>query len=148
MRVWIGDLRLGARLWRLARRRRDWRRLAATAIRRLARAPTRQARHRPTTDYNSESCNHSTYSSDDDDDVKMTALNAIMQMDSERAVPILKQVIAKRDTGSVCLRRRAVFIVSQHKSSEVTAILLDAARRDPDLEVRLYAVQRPRSPVD
>ena len=79
--------------------------------------------------------------SDEDDDIKMTALNAVMQMDSERAVPLLKAVLAKRDTGSVCLRRRAVFIVSQHKSPEVTAILLDAARRDPDLDVRLNAVQ-------
>ena len=83
----------------------------------------------------------SSCASGEEDDVKMTALNAIMQMDSERAVPILKAVLAKRDTGSVCLRRRAVFIVSQHKSPEVTAILLDAARRDPDLDVRLNAVQ-------
>lgn len=79
--------------------------------------------------------------SDDDDNVKMTALNALMQMDSERAVPILKTVLARRDSGSVCLRRRAVFLVSQKRAPEATAILLDAARTDPDLEVRLQAVQ-------
>ena len=78
---------------------------------------------------------------DDDDDVKMTALNALMQMDSERAVPILKTVLAKRDSSSVCLRRRAVFLLSQKRAPEVTAILLDAARSDPDLDVRLNAVQ-------
>jgi HEAT repeat protein len=79
--------------------------------------------------------------SDDDDNVKMTALNALMQMDSERAIPILKSVLAKRDSGSVCLRRRAVFLVSQKRAPEATAILLDAARHDPDLDVRLQAVQ-------
>lgn len=79
--------------------------------------------------------------SDDDDDVKMTALNALMQMDSERAVPILKTVLAKRDSSSMCLRRRAVFLLSQKRAPEVTAILLDAARNDPDREVRLHAVQ-------
>lgn len=78
---------------------------------------------------------------DDDDNVKMTALNALMQMDSERAIPILKTVLAKRDTGSVCLRRRAVFLVSQKRAPEATAILLDAARNDPDLDVRMQAVQ-------
>lgn len=78
---------------------------------------------------------------DDEDNVRMTALNALMQMDSERAVPILKTVLARRDSGSLCLRRRAVFLVSQKRAPEVTAILLDAARNDPDLEVRLQAVQ-------
>lgn len=79
--------------------------------------------------------------SDDDDNVKMMALNALLQMDAERAIPILKSVLAKRDTGSVCLRRRAVFLVSQKRAPEATAILLDAARHDPDLDVRLHAVQ-------
>jgi HEAT repeat protein len=69
------------------------------------------------------------------------ALNALMQMDAERAVPILKTVLAKRDSGSTCLRRRAVFLLSQKRSPETASILLDAARGDPDLEVRLQAVQ-------
>ena len=88
-----------------------------------------------------DSYGRSNCDSDDDDDVKMTALNALMQMDSERAIPILKTVLAKRDSGSTCLRRRAVFLVSQKRAPEATAILLDAARNDPDLEVRLQAVQ-------
>jgi len=71
----------------------------------------------------------------------MAALNALMQMDAERAIPHLKTVLARRDAGSVCLRRRAVYLVSQKRSPETTAILLDAARHDPDREVRLNAVQ-------
>jgi HEAT repeat protein len=77
---------------------------------------------------------------DNDDDVQAAALNALMQMDSERALPILKKVLARRDEGSLCLRRRAVFMVSQHESPETADILLSAARTDPDLEVRSQAV--------
>ena len=79
-------------------------------------------------------------SCNDDDDIRTAALNAMLQMDAERAVPILKTVLARRDTGSTCLRRKAVFLVSQKRSPETARILLDAARRDPDKEVREQAV--------
>ncbi len=77
---------------------------------------------------------------DSEDDVQATALNALMQMDAERALPILKKVLARRDDASLCLRRRAVFMVSQHESAETAEILLAAARTDPDPEVRSQAV--------
>jgi len=78
--------------------------------------------------------------SDDDDDMQTAALNALLQMDVDRAVPILKKVLARRDPGSVCLRRKAVFLVSQHQTSETETILLNAARTDPDAEVRGQAI--------
>lgn len=77
---------------------------------------------------------------DDDDDIRIAALNAVLQMNAERAVPLLKTVLARRDTGSTCLRRKAVFLVSQKRSPETAAILLDAVRTDPDREVREQAV--------
>jgi len=79
-------------------------------------------------------------SEDDDDDIRMAALNALLQMDSDRAIPILKQVLARRDECSVALRRKAVFLVAQKQSDESATILLDAARNDPDVEVRRQAV--------
>jgi HEAT repeat protein len=79
-------------------------------------------------------------SEDDDNDIRISALMALMQMDSERAIPILKQVLAKRDACSVALRRKAVFIVAQKESEESADILLEAARNDPDVEVRRQAV--------
>jgi hypothetical protein len=79
-------------------------------------------------------------SCDDDDDIRIAALNAVLQMDAERAVPLLKTVLARRDEGSACLRRKAVFLVSQKRSPETAAILLDAVRSDPDREVREQAV--------
>lgn len=77
---------------------------------------------------------------DDDDDVRMQALNGLLQMDPAKALPILKKVLAKRDECSAGLRRKAVFIVSQKEGAETEDILLDVARRDPDSEVRQQAV--------
>ena len=77
---------------------------------------------------------------DDEDDIRLAALNAVLQMDADRAVPLLKTVLARRDEGSACLRRKAVFLVSQKRSDETSRILLDAVRNDPDKEVREQAV--------
>jgi HEAT repeat protein len=77
---------------------------------------------------------------DDDDDIRIAALNAVLQMDADRAVPLLKTVLARRDEGSACLRRKAVFLVSQKRSDETSRILLNAVRNDPDKEVREQAV--------
>ncbi len=83
---------------------------------------------------------HDVACEDQDDDIPTAALNALLQMDPERALPILKNVLARRDSASVCLRRRAVFLVSQKRTPETDDILLAAARGDPDREVRAQAV--------
>jgi len=77
---------------------------------------------------------------DDDDDLRIAALNGLLQMDATNALPILKKVLEKRDTCSAGLRRKAVFIVSQKHGAETEDILLDVARNDPDAEVRQQAV--------
>ena len=70
------------------------------------------------------------------------ALNALLQMNAERALPILREVLQNRDDCSLELRRQAVFLVSQHMTDESVDILLDLAHRDPDpdSEVRGQAV--------
>ncbi|MGH7538352.1 MAG: outer membrane protein assembly factor BamD, partial [Gemmatimonadales bacterium] len=60
----------------------------------------------------------------DDDDPRIAALNALLQMDADAAMPILKQVLARRDRCSVTLRRKAVFIISQKRTAETEDILL------------------------
>jgi HEAT repeat protein len=79
-------------------------------------------------------------SENEDDDVRIAALNGLLQMDPENAVPILKKVLARRDACSAGLRRKAVFIVSQKQTGETEDVLLDAAQHDPDPEVRQQAV--------
>lgn len=76
----------------------------------------------------------------DDDDVRVAALNALMQMDAAQALPVLKKVLARRDACSESLRGKAVFIVSQKSNEESANILLDVARRDPSADVRGKAV--------
>lgn len=77
---------------------------------------------------------------DDENDTRVAALNALLQMDAERAMPILTNVLARRDACSERLRRRAVFLVAQKQSRESANILLAAAKNDPDPEVREQAV--------
>ncbi|MGE0439772.1 MAG: HEAT repeat domain-containing protein [Gemmatimonadales bacterium] len=76
----------------------------------------------------------------DDDDEKSAALMAFLNMDADRALPVLEKVMARRDAGSECLRRKAVFIVSQKQGPQSEAILLRAAASDPDPEVKEQAV--------
>jgi HEAT repeat protein len=102
---------------------------------RPGRPPSGYGPGRPEAGSRDDRCND-----DDDDDIRIAALNAVLQMDADRAVPLLKTVLARRDEGSACLRRKAVFLVSQKRSDETSRILLDAVRNDPDKEVREQAV--------
>jgi len=77
----------------------------------------------------------------DDDDVRIAALQGLMQMDAESALPILRQVLAKRDACSIELRKQAVFMVSQKRGEESSRILLEVARTDPSGDVRADAIQ-------
>jgi HEAT repeat protein len=77
---------------------------------------------------------------DDEDDLRMAALNGLLQMDAASAVPILRKVLARRDPCAAALRRKALFLVSQKRTTETEEILLDAARNDPDAEVRRQGV--------
>ncbi len=81
-----------------------------------------------------------TVCSEDDDDMKVAALNALQQMDAERAAPVLRKVLSRRDSASTCLRRKAVFLVAQQQPQGAEETLLDAARNDPDSDVREQAV--------
>lgn len=77
---------------------------------------------------------------DEENDDRVAALNALLQMRSDDAMPLLKQVLARRDACSETLRRKAVFLVSQKRSTDAADILMDAAQNDPDAETREQAV--------
>lgn len=88
---------------------------------------------------------------DDDDDIppgcegvvndeRIEALNALMQMNRDQALPVLKRVLDRRDRCSEILRRKAVFIVSQIRSEEAAEILVGVVRNDPDRQTRSEAV--------
>ena len=76
----------------------------------------------------------------DEDDERIAALNALLQMDAARAMPVLTKVLERRDACSAPLRRKAVFLVSQKRTPETADLLLKIVRSDPDAEVREQAV--------
>lgn len=75
-----------------------------------------------------------------EDDERVDALNAVTQMDAERAMPILRKVLARREPCTQQLRRTAVWLVARQKSSEAASLLVNTAKTDPDREVREQAV--------
>ena len=75
------------------------------------------------------------------DDMRIAALNAIMQMDDEQAIPLLREVLKKRQPCSETLRKKAVFILAQTNTAEAGDILVDVIRSDPDPVVRKEAVR-------
>jgi HEAT repeat protein len=75
-----------------------------------------------------------------DDDERMAALNALLQMDAEQAMPLLRAVLARRDACSEALRAKAVFLVAQKAGGDAETVLLNVARSDPSSEVRGQAV--------
>lgn len=71
---------------------------------------------------------------------KMFALQALMNMNPESALPILKKVISSKDPEDAELRAQAMFLLAQYDSDEVLDIMVDVARTDPDEDVRAQAV--------
>lgn len=75
-------------------------------------------------------------------DEQMMAVQALMTMDSERSVPILKRLMTRRDNCSAGLRRQAIFILGQHAGDDATIapLMLDVVKNDPDQEVKKMAL--------
>lgn len=75
-----------------------------------------------------------------DDEMRMAALDGLLSMSSEDAVPILMDVLKQRDPCRVEIRKKAVFLLSQKRSANIAATLLDVARSDPSSDVRGDAI--------
>lgn len=75
-----------------------------------------------------------------DQEVRVTVVEGLISMPAETAMPILKQVMARKDACNAVLREKAVFIISQKSGSEAEDLLLDAAKNDPEPKVREQAV--------
>ncbi len=75
-----------------------------------------------------------------DDEMRMAALDGLMSMNSQDAIPILEAVLKQRDPCRAELRKRAVFMIAQKRGSSVVPTLLDVARTDPSTDVRGDAI--------
>jgi HEAT repeat protein len=71
-----------------------------------------------------------------DDEIRLMALRGLMQSDSERAMPIIEQMLA--GTNSPKVKDRALFVLSQSGSSRAREIIANVAKggANPDLQLR------------
>jgi HEAT repeat protein len=75
-----------------------------------------------------------------DEDTRIAAIEGLMNMNAEDAVPILKEVLKQRDECRVELRKRAVWLIAQKRAPDVAQTLLEVARTDPNSDVRGDAI--------
>jgi tetratricopeptide (TPR) repeat protein len=75
--------------------------------------------------------------SQSDEDLRILAINSLMNSDSERAIPLLEKVLndPKNNLG---LKSRALFVLAQSRSDKGRAIVLQYAKSgaNPDLQIR------------
>ncbi len=75
-----------------------------------------------------------------DEETRIAALDGLLSMNSEDAIPILKDVLKQRDACRTDLRKRAVWLISQKRGTDIVSTLLDVARNDPSTDVRGEAI--------
>jgi HEAT repeat protein len=73
--------------------------------------------------------------------VRIEALNSLGQTDPESTTPILRRLLARRDECSTSLRRAALWILGRRTDAEAAALVINAARTDPDTRVRGEALR-------
>jgi HEAT repeat protein len=75
-----------------------------------------------------------------DEDLKLLALNSVMNSDPERAIPLLEKVL--QGPASPKLRSKAVFVLAQSNSPKARQILKDLARGSSGPELQNQAIQQ------
>ena len=77
-----------------------------------------------------------------DEDLKLIAINSIMQSDPDRAIPLLENLL--KSSSSPKLKERAVFVLAQSGSPRARQILEQIARGggNPDLQVKAIEYMR------
>lgn len=78
---------------------------------------------------------------DEDAELRVEALNALVQMDPKNAEPAITKVLARRDSCSVPLRRGAITLAARSNDAGTTPLLISTARNDPSVEVQAEAVR-------
>lgn len=75
-----------------------------------------------------------------DSDLRAAAVESLITMPAQQAMPLLEQVMARRDECNAKLRETAVFMIAQKGGARASDLLLDAVRNDPAPAVREQAV--------
>jgi HEAT repeat protein len=76
--------------------------------------------------------------SESDDDLKIMAINALLNADSEQAIPMLQKLL--EGTGSPKLKSRALFVLAQSSSPRAREVLKNVARGNSTPELQSRAI--------
>jgi len=74
-----------------------------------------------------------------DEDLKLLALQSIMQTDPDRSIPILEKLL--KGSASPRLKERAVFVLAQSRSQRARDLLAQIAKGASNPDVQLKAIQ-------
>jgi hypothetical protein len=85
--------------------------------------------------------------SESDDEIKLMAINGLMQADPERAMPLLEKQL--KESASPRVKRNALFVLAQSNSPKAQALIEQIARggANPDLQLKAisYMTERRRT---
>jgi HEAT repeat protein len=86
-----------------------------------------------------------------DEELKLLALNSLMEQDESRALPIIQQILSSDKSEK--LKSRALFVLAQNQSPQAQALLSQVAHgeRDPGLQkkaIEMLAVGRGKQAAD
>jgi TolA-binding protein len=73
------------------------------------------------------------------DDLKLLAINSLMNADADRAIPLVDGIL--KGSGTPALKERALFVISQNKSPRAQQALLDYAKGGGNPDLQLKAIQ-------
>ena len=74
-----------------------------------------------------------------DDELKLLALSGLMNADPDKAIPIIKNMLA--GSPSPKLMDRAMFVLAQSGKPEARQVLVDIAKSNPNPEVQKHAIR-------
>lgn len=77
--------------------------------------------------------------SEDDDDIKLLAINSLMNSDEERAIPMLQKLLDSNQSAQ--FKERALFVLSQSDSPKAHQILDSVARGQSQPELQARAIR-------
>jgi HEAT repeat protein len=78
----------------------------------------------------------------DDCDIKILALQSLFQADEERAITIVTDSLKASSTSCPGFQSAAVSLLGSHGGARAVPLLLEIARTNPNLKLRLTAVKR------
>ncbi|MBV9760673.1 MAG: HEAT repeat domain-containing protein [Acidobacteriaceae bacterium] len=74
-----------------------------------------------------------------DEDLKLLAVNSLMQSDPQKALPVLQKLLTSNNSDKV--KDRAMFVLSQNPSPEARKLLSDTARNSSNPDLQLKAIR-------